>query len=422
MKRLIAKLVPASTKQQLQSALIRRTARQRRTAVADRRPDRVLVLPPSTPGNVGDAAMILGLCRLLSPDDNTFRPVFIDYDRVGEWQEWLGGGSAGLLPDSPADFARWTPNLTGTAQLYVIGADVLDGKYNLRRSLSRLRLAAFAAEAGKPVTITGFSMRSDPPAAIKAEFRRLPESVRVCTRDRLSQDRLQNMLSRPVPLVADLAFMLQPKLTTPEEQQLTERLQAHRAAGARLIGLNLNRLAVRTEGWSDDQRAEWLVTCMQTIWTGLNQTFDHCVAVVIPHDRRYEWSDQRIGLQFAERAGLTDDNGVVLRDCITAPAVKALCAELETLITGRMHCGIAAIGQGVAPVIFDYQGKVEGMLNIFGLDSAVQSTPDPQAAADQALHFATEYLRNPERYRRQILDTLPDVYERSRLNLMEPVA
>jgi polysaccharide pyruvyl transferase WcaK-like protein len=374
------------------------------------------VLPASTPGSLGDAAMLAGLRRLLGPVTSA-RLRYLGYRDAREWWPEAGGQPGGRLPTSLRRYGRFALGAGALRGLYLNGADVLDGKYSLDGTLKRLRLAQFVAELGRPVTITGFSVREDTPPEVVEAFRALPQHVRVCARDPRSFRRLQGWLGPRVLQAADLAFLMAPAVTQPHEQAVVDRLDAERARGRRLVGLCLNLHAFERAGASEAQRVEAAVACLSTAWQRLAEDHPDCVPVILPHDTRGPHNDLVLGQAFARAAGLDDASAVLVDRPCAAEALKAFCARLDVLITGRMHCGIAALGGGVPCVFFDYQGKVDGLLDLFGASAKVEAGPDTVACADQVRRQAAALLAQGEAAKSAVRRALQNVQRLATLNL-----
>lgn len=376
----------------------------------------VFVLPASTPGSLGDAAMLAGLKELLGATQ-AGRLRSFGYRDAREWVGETAGASAGLVPSSTLDFVRFAKRVRELSVLYVNGADVLDGKYSLERSLQRLHLAKFVAELGRPVTVTGFSLREDVPQAIVRAFRALPHEVRLCARDPRTHARLAARLDRQAVKVADLAFLMKPSIDTRYERDVVERLELARGAGKRLIGLCLNLHAIQREGLDDDQKAEYAVQSMRLAWQSIERRHPDCLPVVLPHDYRGRFNDLVLGERLARETGWSGNAAVVVDQPCSAQALKAFCSRLDVLVTGRMHCGIAALGSGVPAVFFDYQGKVDGLLQLFGLSSSVDASAPVDECARQIGAHVSSFLAESRRIRDQIEQALPTVRELATANL-----
>ena len=382
-------------------------------AVANRK---VLILPASTPGNLGDAAMILGLLHLLRSNGEK-RFLLIDYSQHESWSDELGLSSGGVLPASLKDYMAWSFCLSKISHLYINGADVLDGKYSLERTLQRLRFAYFVAHAGIPVTITGFSMRDDPPEEVIYAFKKLPNSVRLCLRDPLSFDRVKKINSDSVKQVADLAFMLQPSLKTEYEKKIYSVLQMQIDRGKIPVGFCLNLHSVKLSHLKVSEKIDWLMSCMNNVLNRILSVHKNVCPVFIPHDFRGDPNDVRINEALALKCGYEEDDFIIVNEAVSAPAVKMFCSKLRILITGRMHCGIAALGSGVPVIFFDYQGKVKGLTNFFDLNTSVEAQKNPNTTAEEIFGHFIEYNSNHSYYREKILSNLSMVMNYSRANV-----
>jgi polysaccharide pyruvyl transferase WcaK-like protein len=358
--------------------------------------------------------MLIGLERLLD-EQRAYERRYFDYRQLGEWSQLMGGGSAGLFPRSLGGYLQLSRMMPEAASLYINGADVLDGAYSLRDSLQRLALARFVARAGCPVTLTGFSLRKNLPGEIITAFRRLPQSVRLCARDPETHQRLCDVVDREAIQVADLAFLMEPAITSPSEQRLLDALEAHVLAGRRLVGICFNLHSVQLANASDSEKADWIVKCLCKAWGSIRSTYSDCLPVVLPHDFRGEWNDLSLGIRFLQSCGLDKHDAIIVEQA-SAPAIKAYCSKLNLLITGRMHCGIAALGSGVPTVFFDYQGKVEGLLKLFGLNSAISTDRTLAACAERVVAHVNTLLDDEQSIRQRIGATLPKVMALARDN------
>ena len=373
-----------------------------------------LVLPAAGPGSLGDIAMLVGLGRLLD-EQRAYECRYFDYSQFGEWGKAMGGASAGLLPRSLGGYLQLSRIMPQVAGLYINGADVLDGMYSLRRSLQRLALARFCARADCPVTLTGFSVRKNLPGEIVTAFQRLPRSVRLCARDPETYQRLGDIVDQEAVQVADLAFLMEAELTTPSEHYTLDALEAHVLAGRRLVGICFNLHSVQLTGTSDSERADWIVECMCKAWQLVRAAYPDCLPVVLPHDFRGEWNDVKLGVHFLRSCGLDKRNSIIV-DQASAQAIKAYCSKLNVLITGRMHCGIAALGSGVPTVFFDYQGKVEGLLKLFGLSSSVSTGGTAAECAERVVAHVCALLDDERSVKERIATALPKVMALARDN------
>lgn len=344
-------------------------------------PQKTLVMPASAKsGNLGDQAMLWGLYEFQERCAQTNDLHLC----VGTTDESWQGAMGSRFPDitfrkvwgrflSPLtlfNFARIVPQYSG---FYLLGADTLDGYYGLCVSRIRLRILQIAALHLDEVKVLGFSFNQNP-KGVRRIFKKLRTSVDFKARDPISQSRLKAD-SVESQLVADLAFIMSANDDPSERPEELTRFMSCDGEGGLVIGVNVNCLL-----------AEKYETHLDGLEYALLElaTSRHCRILIVPHDTR----DTRGHTDFsageklytqlinrhvpAEKLYLLD---ILSLDC---SSIKALVAQCDLLISGRMHLGIAALSQGVPTLLFDYQGKQRGMLQLLGLgdECLVQSSDD----------------------------------------------
>ncbi len=371
-----------------------------------------LIVPTHTRGSLGDLAMMLGLRQLLHesrgettrvckvhPDD--------DFSDIGD--EFNGP----QLSMHPSNLMRFRKALRQVSGVYVIGADVLDGKYSLERSLTRLHFADFCARLGVPATLCGFSMRDDPQPEIRRAIQGLHPDVRVCARDPKSHERISRMGSK-VHQVADLAFLLPASGMTERVSKAVDFLAAHRSHGKRVIAICPNPHAMPA---SPNQNPIERQHAMRSFVSGVMQSLSNNADVVyllLSHDTRGAYSDFDVCRDAASAASHL--LSYVMPHETSPDEVKEILRHCDLLVTGRMHCGIAALGAEVPSLFLDYQGKVQGLLSFFGLNSSYQMTGSIEGDISSVADAAANMLSETESVRRQIRAALPAVRALARAN------
>lgn len=367
---------------------------------------RALIAPASNPGSLGDAAMIIGLITLLKGQEGC--RVALASDEVEAWQLPFEVEQFGNPPAGGFSWLKWGKALADVDSFFLNGADVLDGNYSVNRSLGRIRLVEFAAKAGIPTTITGFSLREDIPKPIKDAFRRLPSSVRLCMRDPVSKRRMDEIVGRECHQVADLAFLMQPELSKPEDLAILERIKSEQARGRTVIGFCPNLHAVAEPELGHAERCEVLIRYFEGMVEGCRELGNYFF-VLIPHDYRGKWNDAEVSRRIFAASALSEADGIVVEQELLPSAVKGIVGSLDTLVTGRMHCGIAALGGAVPTIFMDYQGKVDGLLEFFNLETKVKITRDVTDACKQTAMMLREMRNDNAAYRERIRECLAHV-------------
>lgn len=350
-----------------------------------------------------------------------WRPTIVSYGTEYPWSRHPALGLRGdldhLRAAGAAGKAALLVALLRSKRVDCLGADLLDGFYQVRSATRRLWLLHLAARLGKEATALGFSFNREPAPAVLRRFKRLPSRVNIRVRDPLSAARFEDLVGRRVTLVADLAFLLEA-----EESSATATIDAwidrQHDQGRRVIGINANALLGRREHDAHD------ADIVPFYADGLEELAmrDDIALLFLPHDyRTYDDrpSDQqlvarlqraltyRVGEQLATRSHLVTYT-------LTARELRQVAGRCDAVVTGRMHLAIAALSQAVPTVTLAYQGKVEGLYRYFGLDGLVVE-PD---AAPSTLRDALEWaLGEPDQLRREIERHLPEVRELAAANL-----
>ena len=359
----------------------------------------VLIAPPGG-GNIGDQAMVEAFL------ENTTGPVRIVVRSAEDIR----------LPAEHADRARLEPCpallygegtehrravaalahiLASARSLTVVGADIMDGAYNVRASIRRANVATLARGAGVDARILGFSWNGRPhPGARRALARAGRAGTRLLLRDPVSarrarQDGLQNVTE-----VADSVFSA--RTTSPRAAE--EFLGTHPGPYA---VVNASGLI----GRSMDQVTEYAAIVRSMRDSGLT-------VVLLPHVVRSSADDATACRAIYERVG---GDGVVLVDRVLEPAeVRGLCAGARLVLTGRMHLAIQSMWSGVPAITLSTQGKVEGLMTLFGTQSLCV---EPGAGlAKEVVPLVTALLAQRERHRSGIVDRLPEARRLADLN------
>jgi len=388
----------------------------------------VVIVPPAKSGNIGGEAMICGIREGVLQLANAYakprfaianhglkdghRRIFekdLDYSSF----RFSFPGSRDGLPKRLIKSiwnaaARRAVGRAGS--LFVIGADMLDGAYRPSASLALMELAGVAATAGIPSTITGFSFNESPDARCIEKLQSIAGRVRLCVRDPHSYERVIEHVGDKVISVADVAFMLPPDPNDSAARAMMDWISRRKARGDFLLGLNLNPLLSSHFGMASYR--DLVAVALEAIKSLSAQLGrEQNVSIVgIPHDRRQNPSDRALLLE-VERQIRQDKEKLEMKtlpETTSAGGVKAVCGELNLLLTGRMHAAIAALGMGTPVMPIDNQGKVRGLLDHFRIPELAVSRDllnQPEELAAR-LH---ESARREEELRQTISNRWPYV-------------
>jgi polysaccharide pyruvyl transferase WcaK-like protein len=296
---------------------------------------------------------------------------------------------------------------------YCLGADVMDGFYSDNVTLLRLHLVALAAKTGADSAILGFSFNHQPTDATVQSLSQLPANVRLCCGDPISHQRVKQCVKHPVELVADLAFMLQPAQDSDLALSVSRWVSAQKAQGRVVLGINANALHLtKVTRLNRNEFIQFYANAFINLFSR-NQKIS---LLMIPHDFRGDDSDVSIAQAILEAmpAAIKPYCMQVPTPC-SAAEIKSICAELDLVLTGRMHLAIACLGQGISVGGVTYQGKFEGLFHHFEL-SGMTIEPEKAFQPGVLTHFLTDLLAKREDIHQQILSHLAHMKALSRSN------
>ncbi len=418
----------SSVKDQILSQLLDTYAAKlrvlRKTKARDRADESALFLPPAEIGSLGDEAMLAAGMKCLAAQ-GIKRIGIVSFMSTDRWENldlvtdsismqsyfFPQSRKARLL--SRIDQFRFVRIVSRYDRFYCIGADVMDGFYSESLTLRMLNLVALAAKTGADATILGFSFNEQPtPASVQA-LSNLPASVRLCCRDPISHRRLKHYLQRPVDLVADVAFLLEPA----EDSDLAVRVSnwacAQRAADRVVVGVNANPIHLQsmTKPKLDDFIRLYVDALVDLFSKDQMLSF-----LMIPHDFRYQDNDVSLATAIMEALPLE-----IKSYCMQVPTpcsaaeIKAICTVLDVVLTGRMHLAIACLSQGIPVAGVTYQGKFEGLFSHFELPGM---TIEPEKAFQPGVlaSFLADILLRRKDIGQQIQSKLVEIQALSKSN------
>jgi polysaccharide pyruvyl transferase WcaK-like protein len=308
---------------------------------------------------------------------------------------------------------RWRELLQRTHTFRLIGADILDGFYSPLTTMLRLCAAQTFAYAGCDAKIISFSFCASPAPSVAQMWRRLPPSLGLLVRDPASQRRLSSLLGRQVEQAADLAFLLESDERGTEEQ--LRWISAQRERGQTVVGIGVNSLLVDEAG----RRA------LAQVLSRVALSTPRLSLLLVAHDFRAKTSDLDAARDTLShlRPELAARVSIVAQE--HGPRqLKAIAGRLDAVVSGRMHFSIAALGQAVPAFCFRYQGKVEGLLELVGFGSEIESMSVDSASVssqwEQVAQRIQTFLERRRELAQRIAGRLEQLKRLSALNLQYP--
>ena len=340
---------------------------------------KVLILGGDSDHNLGDAAIFESMCHGLYGADPAVEITAISALR-------MPGSSPGLvkvLMPGPAGYA----NLIETASrqdLVIIGGGGLFQDDDSRVKMPYWGLRTFLMGCAN-AHVVGHSLGAGPLQHWESRlFARIAcASMRsISVRDRFAHGWLSRCTSKPVEIVPDPAFMLQPA-----PSQIADSIIADAGLPAGpLIGIALRRwfhrrgflphkLRVRMGLDNNSGAAE-----MARLIAELSQLIERlarvhgCGVLMMPsYDLAHE-GDTAVCRRVAET--LRDRVPVGVASIRSAAEYKAVTGKLKLLISSRMHPLIFAVAMGTPVVGLAYNGKFDGMYQMLGMPSRMITLDD----------------------------------------------
>lgn len=388
----------------------------------------IVVLTPTACGSLGDEAMVRAAVGLISThlqppgvtlltwdekDAEVLGDLSVRFCQIGRFLSLQLGLRNAIRPLREA--RQLIAVLDRAERVFVLGADVLDGKYSETRSLRRMFVADLAQRRGAAAALAGFSFSDRATAATRAALQRLPGGVRLACREPHSAARVTEITGRDVEANADLAFLLmqRPPGST-DHPRLQDAIRTRREAGRQIVAVNLNRQAfAHSDAASIDRIVARYEAALQAVARAADVSF-----VFIPHDYRGPHSDEILLRRIAGRLGGALDV-LMPQDRLGADGAKWLAGLSDLTVTGRMHLAIASLGAGVPAFVQDYQGKVTGLLSLFDLQE-MRFTEDDLAQPDDFARRVCDALCRNKDLRARIAGALPEIRRRSTRNIIGP--
>lgn len=251
-------------------------------------------------------------------------------------------------------------------EIYVLGADCMDGKWSTQTSITLLAVADIAARMSLFSRLTAFSWNEHPTQGVLSAFRRISPNLEVLLRDPVSYERfMQDLPDVKAKSVADIAFNLQPLYSDAVKHEL-DKMNAMKERGRFVLGFNLHSMLVT---------ADKLDAFIGQVANGLTHFLVENAAVdcvLISHDYR-DGGDLEVLRKLSRY--LDADRACLIETFFSAAELKALTSGLDALFTSRMHLGIAALGMGCPTGAFGYQGKFAGLFQLLGLPESLIVDP-----------------------------------------------
>jgi polysaccharide pyruvyl transferase WcaK-like protein len=377
------------------------------------------LLVPSDPhtlvGARGDEAMIEALLSaLLEHHPDSRISVLTATPEADSVARHLGLEPVRQWMTSPQTIARCLQDLS-LDSVWVIGADVMDGSYDIRSTAFTLVLADIAARSGIATSVTGFSFGQDPDPRVQRFYEALSRSVRFVVRDQASAKRFAEFAARSATTAADIAFLLAPAPNPMKSAPELNWVRSQQETGRLTLVVNLHPMLLES---SDTARNEELVRNAAEALSVILQT-DRVSLLLLPHDHRGHLGDLVSLKPLAKALQVVHRDAVHLCETqLPAAEIKSLMRAVDATIAGRMHLVIASLGVGTPTAGITYQGKFEGLFELFGLPANLLIDPLELVAQPSSLiELINRLIEDRSEIGGAVRRALPTVLEAAQLNL-----
>jgi polysaccharide pyruvyl transferase WcaK-like protein len=276
--------------------------------------------------------------------------------------------------------------------LSLIGADVMDGCYNVRASVNRLFLLQIMNSLNVPTRVTGFSWSADPKQSPQSLIKNISGETKLLVRDSKSSDRLRAFGISEITECADLAFSDQ---SEDASNPVSEWIDSDKGA---VVGINISGLSSAFNEQSQSQIDEYVKIAKHIKGLGYR-------VLVIPHVFRAKDGDIEVSRDLFRLA--CDDRDFLISEIFTPAQERNFIRKANFLVTGRMHVAIIGLSVGVPAIALETMGKVEGLFELFGNKS--YCIPRDVGFSRQVMIRIDELHHNHDQAVRKIEKYLPSI-------------
>ena len=253
------------------------------------------------------------------------------------------------------------------AEVVIIGADCMGGVYSPKYSLVLLSIYRLSVHAGIKTFLFGFSYNEHPYNGINKAFRYMND-LTYNIRDPHSLERFNKFTHIKGNLVADAAFLLKPRIdfeSYDEIKSWVDNLHIHEQL---VIAFNFHPMLRKYN--QESERGNDAKSVAKNLVSAL-KTHSNVNFLLLPHDDRNGIGDM-VMLDIINTILLESgfaNRILYLRNVPRASHLKAICALMDGVISGRLHLAIASLGSGVPVLVGSYQDKFKGLLRHFKISN-----------------------------------------------------
>jgi polysaccharide pyruvyl transferase WcaK-like protein len=276
--------------------------------------------------------------------------------------------------------------------LSLIGADVVDGSYNLSASINRLFLLQIMNNLNVPTRILGFSWSAEPQQSAVSLMKKISGRTKLLVRDPRSAERLRASGVFDITDSADIVFSDQ------NEEALNSVEQWMDSNDNPIVGINISGLGEAFNAQSQAQFDEYINIVKHVKALGYR-------VLLIPHVFWLTDGDFEISQHLFRSA--CDDSDFLIMEIFTSAQERKFLRKINFLVTARMHAAIIALSAGVPVIALETMGKVEGLFELFGNKS--YCIPRKHRFSDEVNNRIDYLHQNLDQAMREVESRLPSI-------------
>ena len=291
------------------------------------------------------------------------------------------------------------------SDLYVIGADILDGVY--ANNKIRFDIVKIAKRMRVDAHVTGFSVREKPSKYFCKQIKKCSLYMPIKIRDVDSYGRMRRVLpeDRLVQTV-DIAFLSKERPSYEVAPEIREWVSLERSKGKKIAAFCPNTIQAKKRGlkkYLEEQIA--LLNGFKSL---------NCSILFLYHDlRKYA-----LGINDKELSKMIsyyfEDCGLFCDHVGDGCEVKSYIKMADFTISGRMHFGISGYALGVPMYGISYFNKFEGLQKMFDVNPD-ESLVNADALASLPPNITT-FCNNLTKYKASVERNVSDVIKEAYRN------
>jgi polysaccharide pyruvyl transferase WcaK-like protein/pyruvate-formate lyase-activating enzyme len=362
-------------------------------SAADNAPSYLIFPPTQGYGSFGDQAMMFATIKSLRTRHPSCGIGILHYEKIdaflNEYFPDIQNFHLALEYErtNKESVERYYDALEQYEQVLFIGADNLDGAYNVAQVQTYLNLIRMARKRGKKTVLIGFSYNASPRLKATEYLKEMSDYTTLRIRDQVSLDRLNAHGVKNLVPVADSAFLF-----NHHDYKINAKtaiyLDALKKETKKYIGFNIRFSKGETE------HANQIIKKITSVFC---ETLDknEYAFILITHDTRdfpFQYSDTESLSLLGDAlrcSGFTVYNPDWINTCIESRAIIELC---DFVVGNRMHLAVLAFSLGKPAISFIYQGKFEGLYQFYQFEHSFLF--DKDTFLETELAFAVSYIKN----------------------------